>query len=106
MFTIVIELGMPYISAVWQEELAGVVYGETRWQAHVICGVDMEKQNKPIFCQNQPSDIHRDSTELMQKSTERSCTEHQSTVCISVCVLLYVAVQSSFHRLNWILHTY
>lgn len=40
-FTIVIELGMPHITAGWQDELAGVVYGEARWQTRgVIFGVD------------------------------------------------------------------
>lgn len=47
-FTIVIELGMPHISEGWQEELAGVVYGETHWQARgVICGEDRRNRTNP-----------------------------------------------------------
>lgn len=47
-FTIVIELRMPHTSAGWQDELAGVVYGEARWQVWgVICGADWKNRTNP-----------------------------------------------------------
>lgn len=58
-FTIVIELGMPHISAGWQGELAGVVYGEMSWQARgVTCGVNWKNRTNPLFCQRHRCDIH------------------------------------------------
>jgi len=65
---------MPYISMDWQDELAGVVYGETLWQAEgITCGEDWRNTTNPYSVTTNLA-IFIISTELTHtQTTKKKC---------------------------------